>query len=355
MKGRTVVVDRLADIKLAALIVDGALHDMFVEPVSARQLTPGTIVSARVERRLESTGGCFVKLPSNGAGYVRRASGLQVGSFALLQVSAYPEPGKAIPLTANPRLRGSYCVLTPGSRGISVSRKIVSKDERKRLLNCASEVLRGEPEDYGAIIRTAARTRESLLRDEMAYLLHLSKRLYLAAPRSESAIVLPGPDPGQLANSEWIADGNCEVADYEGAAQEHYLPDWIDEANKTEFEIGGGGHLYIEETRALVAVDVNTGNRVTGNAAVSASLNAASMLPRLLRVKGIGGQVLVDFPSVRRSLKHVIEKKVIASFAEDYVPTTVVGWTRMGLFELHRKRDRIPLGVALNAKSLPDL
>ena len=355
MKGKTVVVDRLATIKLAALFVDGTLHDLFIERESEALLVPGTIVAARVERQLTATGGCFAKLPARETGYVRKASGLRVGDIVILQVSAYPEPGKAIPMTSSLRLRGSYAVFTPGNRGISVSRKIVGEDERRHLLNCASEVLQVWPEQCGAIIRTAALKRESQLRAELEEFLCLSQSLLLAARKKEPAIVMPGPDPRQLAVSEWISNGNCEVADYEGAALDYQLPDRLDEAGSTEFPIPGGGCLYIEETRALVAVDVNTGRRVTGNAAVSTSLNAASMLPRLLRVKGIGGQVLIDFPSLRKNLKRVIERKVVAAFAEDYVPTTVVGWTKMGLFELHRKRDRLPLGVALNAQSMPDL
>jgi Rne/Rng family ribonuclease len=107
--------------------------------------------------------------------------------------------------------------------------------------------------------------------------------------------------------------------------------------------------MYVEPTRALVAVDVNTGGDTSPAAALKANLAAARMLPRALRLRGLGGQITVDFAPMSKAHRKQVEQSLRASFKNDPIETSLVGWSPMGLFELQRKRERLPLAGALAA------
>jgi Rne/Rng family ribonuclease len=96
----------------------------------------------------------------------------------------------------------------------------------------------------------------------------------------------------------------------------------------------------VEATRSLVAVDVNTGGDTSPAAALKANLAAARALPRQLRLRGLGGQIVVDFVSMSKGHRKQLEQSLRDSFRTDPIETSLVGWTAMGLFELSRKRER---------------
>ena len=101
--------------------------------------------------------------------------------------------------------------------------------------------------------------------------------------------------------------------------------------------------MTIEPTRALVAVDVNTGGDLSPAAALKANLAAAAELPRQLRLRGLGGQVTVDFAPLARADRPKVERALTAALRHDGIETTLAGWTPLGHLELQRKRPRRPL------------
>ena len=90
-------------------------------------------------------------------------------------------------------------------------------------------------------------------------------------------------------------------------------------------------------------MDVNTGGDTSPAAALKANLAAAKALPRALRLRGLGEQVLVDFAPISKAQRRQLEQGLRAAFRADPIETSLVGWTTMGLFELQRKRERRPL------------
>jgi Rne/Rng family ribonuclease len=106
----------------------------------------------------------------------------------------------------------------------------------------------------------------------------------------------------------------------------------------------GAGLLAIEPTRSLVAVDVNTGSDLSPAAALKANLAAARELPRQLRLRGLGGQVVIDFAPLARPDRSRVEAALTAALRSDGIETTIAGWTPLGHLELHRRRTRRPLG-----------
>ena len=107
------------------------------------------------------------------------------------------------------------------------------------------------------------------------------------------------------------------------------------------------GSIIVEPTRALVAVDVNTEGNFTAAAGLKANMAAARDLPRQLRLRGLGGQIVVDFAPMAKNERRALEGAIRAAFKRDPIETSLVGWTQMGLYELQRKRERRPLAEVL--------
>ena len=122
--------------------------------------------------------------------------------------------------------------------------------------------------------------------------------------------------------------------------------DEIDAISQAEVRIDAGS-LFVEATRALVAVDVNTGGDFSPAATLKTNLAAARALPRALRLRGLGGQIVVDFAPMSKAHRKQLEQSLRAAFRADPIETSLVGWTQMGLFELQRKRERLPLAGRL--------
>jgi Rne/Rng family ribonuclease len=105
----------------------------------------------------------------------------------------------------------------------------------------------------------------------------------------------------------------------------------------------GQGSMIIEPTRALVAVDVNTGGDLSPAAGLKANLAASAELPRQLRLRGLGGQITIDFAPLARADRPRVERALAAALRNDGIDTAIVGWTPLGHLELQRKRVRRPL------------
>ena len=100
--------------------------------------------------------------------------------------------------------------------------------------------------------------------------------------------------------------------------------------------------MVIEPTRALVAVDVNTGPDTSPAAALKANVAAARELPRQLRLRGLGGQVVIDFAPMPKRDRHILDQVLKAAFKTDG-ESNLAGWTTLGLYEMTRRRDRLLL------------
>jgi ribonuclease G len=104
-----------------------------------------------------------------------------------------------------------------------------------------------------------------------------------------------------------------------------------------------GGYMWIEPTRALIAVDVNSGPDISLAATLKTNLAAAKELPRQLRLRGLGGQITLDLAPLAKKDRKQFENALRNAFRADSVETSLVGWTPLGHYELQRKRERLPL------------
>ena len=345
MKGVTIHLDQIGGRPAAARLKDGRLDDLLVAPPDDIPL-PGSIYRATVDRPLKGQGGVTLRLPGDERAFLRRASGLAPGQDVLVQVAGYAEDGKAVPVTADPLFKSRHAIVTPGRPGYNVSRRIRDDDARDRLLELAHAIA-GAPGDLGLILRSSAETADP---DEVAA--DIAAMFDLAAKVDEDAgrgpeLLFDGPDPHMQAWRDWETPD--AIHSEPGNFAEHGIDDLIEAMTRPRVELPSGHWISVEPTRALVAVDVNTGRDTSLAAGLSADIACARALPAQLRCRGLGGQVTVDMAPAPKKERRTIESVLRAAFRADDVDTVLAGWTPLGHFELQRKRERYPLHLTLGA------
>jgi len=342
MKGSIVVLGQLAGRKLAARIVDGRLDDLLIDPKESAPPSPGTIFRAICDRPLKGQGGMMLRLP-DGSGFLRAATGLRPGQPLLVQVTGFAEAGKAVPVTTRVLFKSRYCIVTPDAPGINVSRGIRDEENRVRLLEIASEVL-GDATEPGLILRSAAAdASDEEIADDIVSMRDLAIAVLGDADGTEPERLVDGPDAQMLAWREWTTPDM--VVDGPTALDDYAVPELIETMVTPRIALTGGGHAWIEPTRAFIAVDVNTGGDTSPAASLKANISLARDLPRQLRCRGLGGQIVVDFAPLPKKDRRQLESVLRAAFKSDSVETALVGWTQMGNFEMQRKRERLPLDI----------
>lgn len=371
------VFDHIGEASAAALVVNGQLDDLLVDPPPGQgRPAPGAICVVRVARKLPNSG-AFCEMAGGAQGFLRDAKGVGQGDRILAQVVSFPEPGKAVTLTRRLLLKGPRLILTPGRPGVNVSRRIGNETERERL-KAAVEVAVSHPlpdGDLGVIIRTSARDAAAgELARELTWLLKAwaDRRSDLVSgelrtgcegdaldhalrewllPRPEVILCLPdlarriGDPTEELREKLFCEDGNA-VRSLIQAVDHPFEAAGVHEALAVlalpEVALGEGS-MVIEPTRALVAVDVNTGGDLSPAAGLKINLAAARELLRQLRLRGLGGKIVIDFSPMPKTGRRRVEEALGKAVRACPVETSLAGWTPLGQFELQRKRERRPL------------
>ena len=146
-----------------------------------------------------------------------------------------------------------------------------------------------------------------------------------------------------MAWREWTIEATVEQE--AGCFHSGGVLDLLDALNSPKVRTNGGSY-FIEQTRALCAVDVNTGVDGSLTSGLNANIAMARDLPRQLRLRGIGGQVVIDPAPMPKKDRKLLNSVLKAAFRQDDVRTHILGWTALGLIELQRARTRPPLSLA---------
>lgn len=340
MKGSVIALGRIDEREVAALMVDGVLQELALE---SDGLAPGAILRGVVGRPVKGLGGVFVDLPEGQSGFLRSPKGLAPGQRILVQVAGVAEPGKALPLTQRLLFKSRHAILTPEAPGLNISRRIRDEDIREALGALAAEAMADADEDLGLILRsTCEAAGEDEIAEDIAHLRALAAAV-LADLAGGPELLVDAPGPHELAWRDW---GDVdEVDDSEDALDHSGALDQIEALLNPEVALEGGASMMIEATRALVAVDVNTGADTSPAAGLKASIAAARDLPRQLRLRGLGGMVVIDFAPCPKRDRHVVEQVLSKAFRADAGEATLAGWTPLGNFELTRRRERESLAA----------
>jgi ribonuclease E len=296
------------------------------------------------------------------------------GDEVLVQVIKEGIGTKGPTLSTYISIPGRYLVLMPALGRIGVSRKIEDEEARRRLRDILREL--NPPKGLGFIVRTAGtdRTKKELSRD-LAYLLRLWKvivRRIRKAPApadiyEESdmiirtirdiftsevdSIYIDQPEAYERAK-EFLQIVMPRYANrlqmYEGKEplfHKYKLDEEIARINQRKVPLRGGGSLVIDQTEALVAIDVNSGSfRTDGSAEESAfALNqiAAKEIARQLRLRDLGGVVVNDFIDMRKDRhRRIVERTLREAVKRDRARTKILRTSPFGLIEMTRQRIR---------------
>lgn len=381
----------------AAILRSGAVTELFIER-QGRESLVGNIYRGRVERVIDGMNAAFVDIGTGRSGFLSADAarephdeGTQVarigallteGAAVTVQVVKDAIGSKGVQLTRRLSLPGSFLVLTPTQDRISVSRQITDEAEQERLAGLIRAM--AEPGE-GFILRTAAegaseadiaRDAEALraewasieaLRDQSsgpaalrADLGPLERVLRDHAGPSMAAVRIDS-DAGMAAARRFCARNLPAVAGrlvrYEGAHslfEEFGVEAEIERALSPRIGLQSGGGIVIESTEALTAIDVNSGGLVDAGSQDETSrrtnVEAAREIARQVRLRNIGGLIVVDFIHMDDdgSWDEVIEV-LQAGFAGDRNSLRIMGRTAAGLVEMTRRRQRQSLAQLMRA------
>ena len=332
MRGRQVLSGTVGGLEAAALLVDGRLEDVLLDaPYHPR---PGAVFRAVCDRVMGGQGGAMLRLPEGRTAWLRGAGGLETGGVVLVQVAGFAADGKAVPVTTKLTFRAPLAVVTPLAPGLNISRKVTEPAARERLAALAAQ--EAAPE-WGLILRTAAaEAPDDAVIGSIRAATEEARAAMEGAGGEGPAQLTPGDGPARQAERDWgaaPAPGDFELLG---------ILDALDALRSPEVDLGGA-RMTVEPTRALVAVDVDTGGDTSPAAGLKATLAAVTDLPRQLRLRGLGGQVVMDPAPLPKGRRGEVEKALRRAFSADPVPTDIAGWTPLGHLELQRRRDRLPL------------
>ena len=296
------------------------------------------------------------------------------GSEVLVQVIKEGIGTKGPTLSTYISIPGRYLVLMPGLQRVGVSRKIADEDSRKNLRAVMNDL--APPPGLGFIIRTAGvdRAKKDLQRD-LNYLIRLWKVIVRRIKNSPAPVDIYEDSDMMIRtirdiyNSEidavWIDEPEAyerarefmklvlprhvnRVKRYEGKEplfHRYKIEDEIANIQKRHVPLKGGGSIVIDQTEALVAIDVNSGSfRVDDNAeetAYQVNLRAAEEICRQIRLRDMGGVIVNDFIDMREE-KHRrgVERALREAIKRDRARSKVLRISPFGLIEMTRQRIR---------------
>jgi ribonuclease G len=310
---------------------------------------------------------------------------LKEGQELTVQVLKEPIGTKGARITTHITLPGRYMVLMPTVNYIGVSRRIENESERQRLKSIAESI---KPENMGLIVRTAAlgkevedftpeldfllrlwtKIREREYRGKVPRLLHKDESIIYRTVRDlftgdvEKLIINRKEEYEKVL--EWIEFLSPSLKDraiyFEPVRNifEYYgIEDKIEKAVQKKVWLKNGGYIIIDPTEALTVIDVNTGKYVGGtnleDTVLNTNLQAAEEIARQIRLRDIGGIIIIDFIDMDKTENRQQVLSVLkAALKKDRTKTNVVGFTGLGLVEMTRKKVRNRLTSSL-LKSCP--
>ncbi len=293
----------------------------------------------------------------------------------LVQVVKEERGNKGAALTTYLSLAGRYCVLMPNSnRGGGVSRKINNPADRKRLKSIVSEL--DIADGMAVIVRTAGskRTKTEIKRD-YSYLTKLWNDIRTNTMKSEAPsliheegslvkrairdiytndieeVYVEGAESYKIAKNHMkmlIPSHAKRVVEFKGERrlfQHHHVEDQLDKILHNEVTLKSGGYLVLNQTEALVAIDVNSGKatreRNIEETAVKTNLEAAEEIGRQLKLRDLSGLVVIDFIDMEENRnQHLVERRLKEALRNDRARIQVGGISHFGLLEMSRQRLR---------------
>ncbi|RME27629.1 MAG: Rne/Rng family ribonuclease, partial [Deltaproteobacteria bacterium] len=376
----------------AAIVVEGRLHQYFEESQDIHR-TKGNVYLGRVASVRPSLDACFVDYGEKKHGLLpvgnvvehfrlsKQGKHIQEvvrpGMNLIVQVEKEPEAAKGARLTTNVSIAGRLLVLMPYSSTVGVSKKVKDEKLRKQARQLVESL--PHPKSVGLIVRTVGvgETKRMLLRD-MNYLTRLWKEITRRAHQNSRPCLLYA-EPDMVTrmlrdyfdtdvekvwiDQQWALENArrffklyaprhmARLKLYEGAVPifSHFdLERQIDQIYQRSVELLSGGSIVIEPTEALVSIDVNSGRMSEKSdleqTAFQTNLEAADEIARQLRLRNLGGIIVIDFIDMEKaSHRREVERRLRMAMSRDRARHRVGPISKFGLCTVTRQRLELPL------------
>ena len=309
------------------------------------------------------------------------------GQVVLVQVTKDERGNKGVSLTTYISLAGRYCVFMPnGNNGINISKRISSYEDRKKILNTLKKI--NLQEGSGIIVRTEClkATEEEILSDynnlvklwnnicektlhskvgggeiykEINIVEQIIRDNYESNQKSQ--IIIRGEEgyenvvkfakivmPNELQKIKLYKEKMAIFKKYE-------IDKKLDELLLPQAKLPSGGYLVISPTEALVSIDVNSGHSIHGKnveeTALQTNLEAAQEVARQLRLRNLGGLIVVDFIDMNEPRnRHILERELQKAFMFDKAKVQIAKISQFGLVEISRQRTRSSINEMMTIK-----
>ena len=291
---------------------------------------------------------------------------IKAGEKILVQIQKDSNDKKGARTSTHIKLTGKYVVLMPNTNIVTISQKIENESEKERLLKILRKLL---PENTGVIVRTAAvKKNEEELKEDLEQLLSKWKKikekfdnapsksqllykspsilekiiLDLPENRIEKIMVNDKDEYREISEMLKEMDEKIKVEIHENILEKYELEKQIEKSKQRKVWLNCGGFITIDQTEALVAIDVNSG-KFTGKSTLEETVykvnyEATIEIAKQLRLRDIGGIIIIDYIDMQKEEnKNKIEKLLKESLKQDRAKTQVEGFTKLNLMELTRK------------------
>lgn len=373
-----------------AVIEDGELSEIHIEPQNREKIS-GNIYKGIVENVLPGMQAAFINIgiDRNAFLYIKDAVDygakdiekfgenisiskiLKSGDEILVQISKEPVGSKGARVTTHIAIPGRYMVLMPLVDYIGISRRIEDDNERERLRNIAAKI---KPSEMGIIVRTEAKGKnENDFVEDLRFQIALWEKIVgeakkVRAPRlihkdldliyrtirdlvnrdtkrvvineknayNEALEIISKLSPDKRNIVEYY-DGSINILDHYGVENR------IENALSRKVWLKSGGYIIIDQTEALTVIDVNTG-KFTGSSSLEdtvllTNIEAAKEIARQLRLRDIGGIIVIDFIDMSsENNRNTVVDVLRNEFKKDRTKSSVFGITQLGLVEMTRKK-----------------
>jgi ribonuclease G len=389
------IVNFIAREKRFALIKDNRVENIVFDRPEHRSLV-GNIYFGTVTKVLPGMNAVFIDIGEEKNAYLHRdmlASYVQAANKQNQTITTFVHQGEKMLVqvekdatgTKGPRvsgiieIQGNHLIYMPNGRYVAVSKKIAIESQTAALRRLGQRL---KKEEEGIIFRTSSMTSlEEEMTDELSRLrLQYEELLQKAAILKKPGLIFQNDsfiemiltsiakmDTGEVVVDDLVLKKSLEATiktnqikltfynGKENVFSVNRVEHEIDKALKRVVWLDNGSYLIFDETEALTIIDVNTG-KFSGKAnyqdtVLKTNQLAALEIVRQLRLRDIGGIVLIDFIDMKRQQdRQAIVDAIETELTKDEKRTKVIGFTPLGILQLTRKKTKVPLSEALQVK-----
>ena len=340
---KEIIIERYGLGHAVVVLDNGKIIDCFIDPPQgAGFYPPNTFVRAFVDRKAPSMGGYFVKLPKGIKGFLKSKNKYKEGSSVLLRSQVIFEQHKPQTFTDILKTISKYFVIKIGAPGYSFSKKLPVDFDKSR----AAKLLKSKVQNYENIFIICRSNAASInfLEFDQEVEKAINHLQTIKTTLDSDCLYFDGL--ARKVSLEKYSDKLYKVKEEDGVFDQLGIWERLEAIKNGNIYLNAGSYLIFEQTSAFVSIDVNSGKDFKSTKD-EINLKACYEIARIIRICGFGGKILIDFLPCSQALKKKIYGKITSYFSKDTVKIKIWGWTKSGIFELERQREKIPLELLI--------